>query len=232
MLSQEEKKLAVSTLRFNEQLDRIKRLQIDIIDPLRLLKPLALSKNSVLITFNEAHKSHYDYALPLLKQHQATGLFLVTTDWVEHQAKTCTWKQLAEIKEAGMNIGSHGKTHRSLTSLNQYESIIELRESKSRLDQKLKQSTRFFSFPQGQCQKRDIDLAKSLNYQCLITPRPDVLHAPISAEQLRTIPSFRIKRTSSERSFQNIISANQAYIKKKQFSYYSKLAFRGIFGKQ
>ncbi len=226
-----ERPYAVSTQRFHQQLEQIKRLQIDLLDPKLLLRPgLRLKKNTVLITFDDGHISLHKYALPLLVQHQAKALFFISTDWVELRNDFCNWANINQLKEKGMSIGSHGKTHRFLSLLNQYESSIELRESKKRLDQKLNQDTRFLSFPGGRYKNRDIKLAKLHGYTCIMTSSIGKVQDPSPLEALSAMPRFTVHSKVGDTSFQRIITANPGYIMQKKTAYLLKKFYRRLIG--
>lgn len=59
------------------------------------------------------------------------------------------WNQAAEMAEAGMEIGAHGVTHRSLSRIPLPEAIEEIRESKSAVEKNTGRPCLNFAFPFG-----------------------------------------------------------------------------------
>jgi peptidoglycan/xylan/chitin deacetylase (PgdA/CDA1 family) len=60
-----------------------------------------------------------------------------------------TWQQIAEMQDAGMEIGSHGVHHRMLAKLGDEELDYELRASKAALDSHLSRPAEIISYPVG-----------------------------------------------------------------------------------
>ncbi len=60
-----------------------------------------------------------------------------------------TWEELRTMRQAGMEIGSHAVSHRSLSLLSPPEAIEEIRQSKVRIEQELGGRCLHFAFPFG-----------------------------------------------------------------------------------
>ena len=78
-----------------------------------------------------------------------------------------TWSDIKEMKKAGMDIGSHTKTHRVLSTLPESELTEELSGSKSVLEYHLGQSVYALSYPVGgenSFSKKVQELAKECGY--------------------------------------------------------------------
>lgn len=60
-----------------------------------------------------------------------------------------TWEELRTMRQAGMEIGSHAVSHRSLAPLSSDEAIEEIRQSKARIEQELGDRCLHFAFPFG-----------------------------------------------------------------------------------
>jgi peptidoglycan/xylan/chitin deacetylase (PgdA/CDA1 family) len=59
------------------------------------------------------------------------------------------WKQLREMRAGGMELGSHGVTHRMLGSLPHAEMVAEVHESKAALERELDMRVDVISYPVG-----------------------------------------------------------------------------------
>ncbi len=95
-----------------------------------------LPERAVVLTFDDGHASHCEIAAPLLRRYQFSGTFFVPTESVGRPGYL-TWEQLRRLIFLGMEIGSHGKTHRPLTALSPAEAAEELSTSKALLEARL-----------------------------------------------------------------------------------------------
>ena len=111
------------------------------------------------IHFDDARIGVYKYAYNLLKDFipLLKVTVFVPTEWIdgyvpenEKYSKFMNWEQLATLRDAGFEIGSHSVTHRNLTTLPAKIMKIELRHSKQTLKKKLNlPSVNKFSYPYG-----------------------------------------------------------------------------------
>lgn len=87
------------------------------------------------------------------------------------QSGFMTWEQIREMGDAGMEIGAHSLSHRSLSGLPINEAMHEIKSSKEIIEEKIGRSCEHFSFPFGS--KRDfndtlIDCVRSAGFRsCL-----------------------------------------------------------------
>lgn len=108
----------------------------------------ALPERTVVLTFDDAHASHFELVTPLLLRYRFLGTFFVTTNHIG-QAGYMSWAQLHKLRFLGMEIGSHGVTHRPLTDLSSQELREELATSKRVLEQRLEVPVTALAAPGG-----------------------------------------------------------------------------------
>ena len=66
----------------------------------------------VVLTFDDAVKTHRTFVAPLLKEHGFGATFFVTHRWMVDDPKNyLTWQEIAEIHQMGFEIGNHSWTH-------------------------------------------------------------------------------------------------------------------------
>jgi len=113
----------------------------------------------VAITVDDAYISFKDKILPLLNELDIPATLFVPVDHVgkfniwdrEKRIDIMGWNDLRTIaKEKNVTIGSHGKSHKRFSGLNNEEIEKEIIESKQKLEKELSYSIRHFSFPFGQ----------------------------------------------------------------------------------
>jgi len=107
-----------------------------------------LPEKPVIITFDDGRDSQYTAAFPLLKEYGFTATFFVFTNAMDRPGYL-TWDQLAEMRDAGMEIGSHGIYHPYLTRLSDEEMRAELVGSRAKLQEMLGVSGDVIAYPFG-----------------------------------------------------------------------------------
>ncbi|MBI4341155.1 MAG: polysaccharide deacetylase family protein [Candidatus Omnitrophica bacterium] len=108
----------------------------------------SLPERTVVFTFDDGYTSHLEIAASLLNRYRFTGTFFVTLNHIG-QPGFLTWEQLRKLIFLGMEIGSHGVTHRPLTSLSRQEMEEELVQSKRVLEQQLGTPVHSIAAPGG-----------------------------------------------------------------------------------
>jgi peptidoglycan/xylan/chitin deacetylase (PgdA/CDA1 family) len=133
----------------------------------------AIPAKSVVITMDDGYRSIYDIAYPLLKKYGFTASLFIYTDFVQATSIAMTWDQIAEMKAAGFEIGSHSVSHADLTLKKEAETEAafqaritrELMESKKIIDRKLNQETVFFAYPYGSFNQSTLRLTQQAGYR-------------------------------------------------------------------
>ena len=75
--------------------------------------PLAAQQERrfVVLTFDDAVKSHRTFVAPLLRELGFHSTFFVTHQWMPDAAQFMTWREIGEIHDMGFEIGNHSWTH-------------------------------------------------------------------------------------------------------------------------
>ena len=75
------------------------------------LRKAAMPERAILLSFDDAVKSHRTFVAPFLRDLGFKGTFFVTHLWMNDAANFMTWREIAEIHEMGFEIGNHAWTH-------------------------------------------------------------------------------------------------------------------------
>jgi peptidoglycan/xylan/chitin deacetylase (PgdA/CDA1 family) len=100
-----------------------------------------------------------------------------------------TWEQAREMDAAGVEIGSHTRTHPILTNIDGERLRRELNDSKSKLESILNRSVELFCYPNGNSNnsvEREIERA---GYRCAVTTEEGLNDGHSNPLALRRIPT-------------------------------------------
>ena len=66
---------------------------------------------TVVLTFDDAVKSHLEVVAPLLKEHGFGATFFITHAWMTDPAHFLSWDEVGQLHRMGFEIGNHSWTH-------------------------------------------------------------------------------------------------------------------------
>jgi peptidoglycan/xylan/chitin deacetylase (PgdA/CDA1 family) len=85
-----------------------------------------------------------------------------------------TADELCRLKSDLITIGSHTATHRDMTTLDEYEALLELRESRTKLTDIISEDVKLFCFPYGAYSEKLIALCREAGYEHAFTGMPEL----------------------------------------------------------
>ena len=106
------------------------------------------NRRKIGLTFDDGFSSDHDLVLPELKRIKAVATFFIVTDWLETPGYL-TKRQVRNLSDAGMQIGSHSKSHPNFLTISDQERLNELRQSKLVLENIIDKEISTFAFPFG-----------------------------------------------------------------------------------
>ena len=90
-------------------------------------------ERSVVLTFDDGHKTNLSVALPILQRYGFRAEFFANVSFIG-QSNFMTWEQLRSLRDAGMSVQSHGVQHDPMTEYSREELVQELRGSKEAIE--------------------------------------------------------------------------------------------------
>lgn len=161
------------------------------------LLTLPADANAIALTFDDAFQSFGEIALDLLSEHGfPSTLFVVsgkvggTNSWELDAGSSLPvlplldWRGIADATEAGVALGSHGRTHRALTTLSRDELDAEVGGSLEDFQRELGVSPIAFCYPYGEVTTRERD-AVAGSYRLAVTTE---LRAVVREDDRYTLP--------------------------------------------
>lgn len=161
-----------------------------------------IPSNPIIITFDDGYQSVFDYALPILQKYHFRAVVYIITGFI---GKYNQWdaklsrdrfmhlneKEIYALHQAGMEIGSHGKTHRGLTFLNNEDILNELSDSFELLKELTNQKVLSVAYPFGLQNNQIQQMARKAGYQfgCINLWGVQLENNPFC---LKRIPIYRI----------------------------------------
>lgn len=142
-------------------LDGLEADGVAIVPLARLLERPADARPRVALTFDDGLKTVRSAALPLLLARALPFTLFVVTGFVGRDNGWPTqrrgvarlplldWGELAELRDAGVEIGSHSATHARLRGLAEVEWSRELADSRKTLEDRLGVAVASFAYPDG-----------------------------------------------------------------------------------
>ena len=160
---------AVSRAMFGRHLDAVRAEGFAGVSLATALESRARPR--IAITFDDGTIDHVEHALPELLARDMTATFFVTTSWVG-QSGYASWEQLRSMRDAGMEIGSHSRSHPFLSELTRADLWDELVTSRHEIDRQLGGTTRTLALPGGDFPRRDArELVLEAGYTVVATSR-------------------------------------------------------------
>ncbi|MBM4033425.1 MAG: hypothetical protein FJ291_16805 [Planctomycetes bacterium] len=178
---------------------------------------LELPERSIVLSFDDGHRSNFALALPALRERGHRAVFFVTASRIgddcglriadcgfqssirnpkseiRNEERWLTWTDLRAMLAAGMEIGSHSLTHRPPSSLSRDELRRELAESKCVLEEGLGRAVDFVSSPTGYDSRHFAPLAREVGYKAAIQG--------VIGRNRRSTDPFRLRRILLKRSY-------------------------------
>jgi peptidoglycan/xylan/chitin deacetylase (PgdA/CDA1 family) len=118
----------------------------------------------VVLTFDDASKSHFTVARPVLKKHGFGATFFVTEGWdfATNKRDYMSWDEIAQLHRDGFEIGNHTRDHRSLTAANLSELSAQVRAINERCKQHGIPAPISFAYPGNAILKEGLPVLKDL----------------------------------------------------------------------
>jgi peptidoglycan/xylan/chitin deacetylase (PgdA/CDA1 family) len=151
--SRVERRLTVTAENFDHQMKYLQDNGYHIITFATLANCLEdateLPVKPVVISFDDGWEDQFVYALPVLEKYHYSATFFVVTNFVGVRG-FLSWLQLRRILGAGMEIGSHSRSHPRLDKIDNPGTLWDqIYTSKQILESQLGAAVEEFAYPYG-----------------------------------------------------------------------------------
>jgi peptidoglycan/xylan/chitin deacetylase (PgdA/CDA1 family) len=198
VIGDSEDQYAVSEIQLREHL-RLLQAESFIVEGFeqlhaRLLTDQEWPARYAVLTVDDGHESSMR-AADLLMEYECQATFFVTRNRSQQKAGFIREPQIRELRRRGFSLGTHGTTHRKLTSMSEESCIEELEGSKQWLEQTLGEPVCSMGAPGGFINARVFKLAKRLGYVLVGT-----CHERMNSPRTMVLPGL-VNRVNVRRHF-------------------------------
>lgn len=131
---------------------------------------------SISLTFDDGYRDFLQEVAPVLEEYGFSATIFLVADRVgesnawdarhgDPPRPLLSWKEAGELAAQGIELGSHGRTHRPLPSIPQRDLREEILGSKQILEDRLGIRVRHFSYPHGLFDDRCLSLLREAGYE-------------------------------------------------------------------
>ena len=169
-------RLTVSPRRFAEQMRWIRDTGRRGVPIVRLLEARRQGhgRDLVGLTFDDGYADFDLVARPVLEEFGFTAtVFVVAGQFGGHNSWDCdaprkqllSRQQVGELAGSGMEIGSHGSTHRRLVGLTEHTLDLEVVRSREALEQVIQRPVHGFCYPYGRYDHASVRAVRESGYR-------------------------------------------------------------------
>ena len=172
---------------FIEHLKEINNSEIEFItfEKFEEIIKTGIKKNYLLLTIDDAFKSFYLNAWPILKNKKIPFILFVSTEAIGKNGYM-TWEQIREVTSSNLvTIGNHSHTHEYLIDWKDSEIKSDLETSIKIFKEELGYSPEIFSYPFGEYSSNLKKIVSDFNFKFafgqhsgVIDPTKDFLELP------------------------------------------------------
>jgi peptidoglycan/xylan/chitin deacetylase (PgdA/CDA1 family) len=157
------------------------------------------SEKVLVVTFDDAHRSVFELAAPIMGKLGLPGTVFVPTDypdsgqpmgwqgydeWVgteyEDELLCMSWAQLGELRDAGWEVGSHTCSHPRLSQVDDATIAAEVNESRRICEERMGEPCLSFAYPYSDYDQRAVEAAAAAGYRFAVTvPRAPAAPLPL-----------------------------------------------------
>lgn len=196
--------LTVAPERFAAQLRWLQTHGIRTMTAAQLADALARGERperAIVLTFDDGYADGATTVLPILRRFGATATFYVSAGFVG-TPRHLSWRQLRELREAGMEVACHGTFHLDLSTLDRAGQRAEAGHCMAVFARYLSGEKPYtYAYPAGKYDDVTFAVMRELGIRAAFTEIPGAVK---SLAQPYVLPRRRVRRDDSLEAFAQI----------------------------
>jgi peptidoglycan/xylan/chitin deacetylase (PgdA/CDA1 family) len=159
---------------------------------------------SFVLTFDDGYRSVYEHAAPILARYNWTATVFLLGGARPRRAESAgplemsgrpllRWREIDEMRNAGLAFGAHTLTHPDLTRLSAREAEDEIVGSKAALEEMLGERVRAFAYPFGRYDASTREIVRR-HFECACSDRLGLVNTGSDAYALERVDAYYLRR--------------------------------------
>jgi len=201
----------VSTEMFNEHLQIIESNGLKFIEPdqfkNQILEGKPFSERYILLTVDDAFKSFYQNAWPVLKEKKIPFiLFVNTREITSNHSNYMSWDQIRELRDTGLvTIGGHSWSHEYFVNMKLGDVKQDIQKSHQDYQKQLKKIPDLYAHTFGETSSDIIKIIRDFNYKVIFGQHSGVIS---QNENINYLPRFSLNENYGKiKRFNNILKS-------------------------
>ena len=201
----------VSTEMFKQHLEAIKASGLSYIEPEKfknqILEGKTFSKRFILLTVDDAFKSFYQNAWPILKENKIPFIIFVNTREISNNHPNyMNWDQIRELRDSGLvTIGGHSWSHEYFVDMKLEEVKQDIQKSHDDYKNQLKKVPDLYAHTFGETSSDIIKIIRDFNYKIIFGQHSGVIS---QNENINYLPRFSLNENYGKmKRFKNILKS-------------------------
>ena len=201
----------VSTEMFKQHLEAIKASGLSYIEPEKfknqILEGKTFSKRFILLTVDDAFKSFYQNAWPILKENKIPFIIFVNTKEISNNHPNyMSWDQIRELRDSGLvTIGGHSWSHEYFVDMKLEEVKEDIQKSHDDYKKQLKKIPDLYAHTFGETSSDIIKIIRDFNYKIIFGQHSGVIS---QNENINYLPRFSLNENYGKmKRFKNILKS-------------------------
>jgi len=168
-----------------------------------LTRGAPLPARPLILSFDDGHQDHFTTVLPLLQEAGFTATFFIISERADlRDPQHLNREQVAAMAAAGMEMGSHSRSHRDLAGRDRDLLVYELLGSRESLQAWTGVAPQALAWPYGSFDSLAMQVAAEAGYRMAVSTRAGLLH---SSDQRFDLARLRINRDLTLRGLEALL---------------------------